>query len=201
MTVIYQPTFRHTDWVDNVDRVRAAGDNGFNVRFHGLEEEFARIAAVVTKVSEALDALSQTPVPKPVKITLTPALITLTDPWNHVFGGAAKPSGVGDASGMMSLALPHGSVIRELRVCGRKDSGNLSVNVRRQSLSAGATTELLVGLTLGNGNFDTSTAAPVGPALKVDNDQSRYYLTAELDGAVTTSVVQLTCFQITCIPS
>ncbi|MFD2348643.1 hypothetical protein ACFSTC_03405 [Nonomuraea ferruginea] len=131
MAVTYTPEFRHKDWVDNVDRVRAAGDNGFNVRFHALEAEFARIADIMDKVSDALDALSQTPVPKPVKLTLTPTLITLTDPWNHVFGGADKPSGATDASGMMSVTLPHGATIRELRACGRKDSGNLSVNLRR----------------------------------------------------------------------
>ncbi|GAA4525875.1 MULTISPECIES: hypothetical protein [Nonomuraea] len=201
MAVTYTPEFRHKDWVDNVDRVRAAGDNGFNVRFHALEAEFARIADIMDKVSDALDALSQTPVPKPVKLTLTPTLITLTDPWNHVFGGADKPSGATDASGMMSVTLPHGATIRELRACGRKDSGNLSVNLRRQSLAAGSTTELLVGLTLSNGNFDSSAVAPAGAASKVDNDQFRYYLTAELDGAGSTAVVSLTCFQITCVPS
>lgn len=201
MTVSYTPAFQHTDWVDNVDRVRAAGDNGFNIRFHALEAEFARLADVITKVSDALDALSQTPAPRPVKLTLTPTLITLTDPWDHVFGGAAKPPGATDASGMMSVALPQGVTIRELRVCGRKDSGNLSANLRRQSLAAGSTTELLVGLTLSNGNFDSATAAPGGPASKVDNEQFRYYVTAELDSAVPASVVQLTCFQITYIGS
>jgi hypothetical protein len=197
MSVSYTPAFQHTDWVDNVDRVRAAGDNGFNVRFHGLEAEFERLADVIKKVSDVLDALSQTPAPTPVKLTLTPTLTTISDRWDHVLGGAAKPPGATDASGLMSVAFPQGVTIRELRVTGRKDSGNLSVNLRRQSLAAGSTTELLVGLTLSNGTFDSSTAAPGGPAAKVDNDQFRYYLTAELDSAVGGSVVQLTCFQIT----
>ncbi|MFI5529916.1 hypothetical protein ACIA8O_15380 [Kitasatospora sp. NPDC051853] len=195
MSVSYTPGFKHTDWVDNVDRVRAAGDNGFNIRFHALEAEFARLAEVIAQVADAL----QQPAPRPVKITLTPTLTSLGDPWTHVYGGAAKPAGAIAAGGMMALQLPQGSTIKELRVCGRKDAGNLSVGVRRQSLAAGSTTELIVSLTLGTGNFDTTTAAPSTPPARVDNEQFRYYLTADLDTSTGASVVQLTCFQITCL--
>ncbi|MEV8630892.1 hypothetical protein AB0395_04475 [Streptosporangium sp. NPDC051023] len=197
MTVSYTPAFRHTDWVDNVDRVRAAGDNGFNVRFHALEAEFSALSEIIAKVNDAL----QLPAPKPVKFTLTPTLVTLTDPWEHVFGGAAKPIDASTASGMMSLSLPNLATITELRVCGKKRAGNLTVTIRRQGLAAGAGDETVVGLTLGNGTFDTSTAAPTGDRATVRNDDFRYYLTAELDTAPTgpDSAVQLTCFQITCV--
>lgn len=195
MSISYTPGFKHTDWVDNVDRVRAGGDNGFNVRFHALETEFTRISEVFAQVATAL----QQPAPGPLKITLTPTLATLSEPWQQVLGGAAKPSGADSASGMMAVTLPHRATIKELRVCGRKDNGNLSVGLRRQSLAAGSTTELIVGVTLGAGNFDTSTAAPATPAARVDNDQYRYYLNADLDSALATAVVQLTCFQITCL--
>ncbi|RJL35445.1 hypothetical protein [Bailinhaonella thermotolerans] len=197
MSVNYTPAFRHKDWIDNVDRVRAAGDNGFNARFHALEAEFATLSQVIAKVNEAL----QLPAPRPVKFTLTPALITLTDPWEHVSGAVSKPIGSSAASGMMSLSLPHRATITELRACGRKKGGNLFVNVYRQNLAAGSAQELIVGLTLGNGPFDTSNAVTSGDRAKVDNDNYRYYLTAELDSAPTgpDSAVQLTCFQLTCL--
>lgn len=201
MTLSYIPKFQHTDWVDNVDRVQASGDNGFNIRFHALEAEFALLADVIKRASDALDALAETPPATPVQLTLTPTLTTLSDPWEHVFGGARKPRPATDASGLMAVSLPHGVTIQTLRVCGQKDAGNLSVNLRRQSLAAGATTELIVGLTLSNGNFDSSTLAPSAPLSKVDNEQFRYYLTAELDSGTSNTVVQLTCFQITYISS
>src|SRR5262245_30262717 len=192
MAVSYTPGFRHTDWVDNVDRVRAAGDNGFNSRFHALEKEFKQIEGIIKQIGAALDGLSHGPAPKPVVLTLTPSLVPLGGlPWEHVFGGAIKPSGaaVADASGMMVVTLPHGATIQALRACGRKDSGNLSVDLRRQSLTAGSTTELLIDVTVGNGAFDASKPAPAGPMSKVDNEQFRYYLTADLDGATGGAVV------------
>jgi hypothetical protein len=201
MTVSYNPAFEHTDWVDNVDRVRAGGDNGFNGRFHALEDEFKRVAGVITDVGAALDKLSRTPDPTTVKMTLAPTLTTLADPWEHVFGGASKPSGATDASGLMAVTLPAGVAVRELRACGRKESGNLTVSLRRQGIIAGANPELVRGLPIAvNGNFDERTP-PEGVDPVVDNEQFRYYLTAELDGANPASVVQLTCFQITYVVS
>jgi len=47
----YAPEFQHEDWVDNVDVVQAAGEDGFNRRFHDLEEEFARIKAVLDNLT------------------------------------------------------------------------------------------------------------------------------------------------------
>ena len=201
MTVIYEPKFRHVDWVDNVDRVRAAGDNGFNDRFHALETEFDRIAKVVDGVSDALDNLSQPPVADEVNLTLAPTLTTLADRWDHVFGGAVKPPLATQASGFMAVALPHGATVRRLRVCGRKDGGNLEIGLRRQSLAAGAATELIISVAAPNGSFDSPQPAPQGAIAKVDNNQFRYYLTAELDSAPGNAVVQLNAFQIAHIAS
>jgi hypothetical protein len=199
MTVSYTPGFQHTDWVDNVDRVRAAGDNGFNVRFHALELEFGSLSAVIKKVGEALDALSQTPAATPEKLTLPPVLATLVDPWSHTFGGAEKPAGATQASGVMAVALPRGVRLREFRVTGEKQSGVLDVSLYRQGLAAGATPELIVGISPSNGAFDQSALAPPGPAADVDNAQYRYYVTAELSAAGGASTVTLTAFQITYI--
>jgi hypothetical protein len=200
--VSYVPAFQHTDWVDNVDRVRAAGDNGFNGRFHGLEAEFKRLSDVVKQVSDALDALAQVPVAAPVKLTLTPALVATADPWAHVFGGATKAPGATAAGGMMAVALPAGVTIQSLRATGQKGSGSLSINLRRQSLAPGANPELIVGLNPGAGPFDqTAATSPGSAAADVDNDQFRYYITAELDSATPASTVLLSCFQIVHVAS
>ena len=55
--ISYNRTFQHHDWLDNVDRVQASGDNGFNGRFHGLEGEFDRISATVSQIDGALGSL------------------------------------------------------------------------------------------------------------------------------------------------
>lgn len=195
MSVSYTPGFKHTDWVDNVDRVRAAGDNGFNIRFHALEAEFARLAEVIAQVADAL----QTPPPKPVKTTLTPTLTATGAPWTHVTGAASKPNDSDSASGMMSVSLPQGSTLKELRVCGHKDVGLLQVALRRQSLTAGANSELIVQLSLGTGDFETATAIQATPAARVDNEQYHYFLTADISNSTNAADVRLTCFQLTCL--
>jgi hypothetical protein len=197
MSVTYTPSFHFPPWLDNVDRVRAAGDGGFNVRFQKLEDEFKQISGVIKQISDALDALAQAPAPAPVTLSLTPTLVATGDAWDHVFGGATKHPGLTDAQGMMAVQLPHGNTIQTLRATGQKDSGNLGINLRRQSLAAGSAPELIVGLTPGAGPFDQTAAVPVGAAAIVDNNQFRYYITAELDSTTAAATVLLSCFQVT----
>jgi hypothetical protein len=47
----YAAKFYHKDWVDNVDRVQAAGQDGFNTRFHSLEDEFISIQSVMDSLT------------------------------------------------------------------------------------------------------------------------------------------------------
>jgi hypothetical protein len=54
MAITYTRTFAHVDWIDNVDRVQAGGDGGFNGRFHSVEAEFDTISGVVTQVDGQL---------------------------------------------------------------------------------------------------------------------------------------------------
>jgi hypothetical protein len=197
MAVTYTPGFQHADWIDNVDRVQAAGDNGFNVRFHDLEDEFQALADVVKLISDALDALSATPPAAPVKLTLTPALVATGTAWEHVAGGALKASGKTDASGMMPVQLPDGHRVQTIRATGNKQSGNLSINLFRQALTGTAAPERIAGVDPPAGTFDLSSAAPTTSVSKVDNNQFRYFLTAELDSAVAAQLVALNAFQIT----
>jgi hypothetical protein len=199
VTVSYTPQFTHTDWVDNVDRVRAAGDNGFNVRFRALEAEFRALAEVMGSVGAALEALAQHPPATPVKLTLTPTLVPISDPWDHTDGAAAKPPGAEAANGMMAVSLPQGVRITQFRVIGEKEVGSLSVSLRRQSLAPGSTSVPIVEQNPGIGAFDVPLPAPAGPMSTVDNDQFRYFVQATLDSSDGAADVRLTCFQITYI--
>lgn len=53
-SVSFTPTFRHTDYVDNRDRVQAGGPNGFNARFRALQDDLGALSEVVTQVDGAL---------------------------------------------------------------------------------------------------------------------------------------------------
>jgi hypothetical protein len=115
MAISYTRTFAHADWIDNVDRVQAGGDSGFNGRFHGLEAEFDSISGVVTLVDGQLtthtgqiSALAQQVaalggiVQAPITIGLTPQLLptnpdaanTFWSPvyWSTVLVGAPNGS-------------------------------------------------------------------------------------------------------------
>ena len=140
MTVLYTPTFTHTDWVDNQDRVQAAGGNGFNVRFHGIEAEFAALQLVVRSINDALTALSIKPPPQPQATAFTPNLVPTTNlpgqQWQHQ-DGIAFAKGQTAAAGMMDVQLPSGSTVNTLRLIGNKGSGNVNVTLRRQPIAAG----------------------------------------------------------------
>jgi hypothetical protein len=53
--ISYQRTFEHQDWIDNEDVVQAEGENGFNVRFHALENELDRIGETIGQVAEVVE--------------------------------------------------------------------------------------------------------------------------------------------------
>ena len=59
MAITYTPSVTFRPYVDGQDLVRAAGDDGFNVRFQTLKQEFQRISDVIKQISDRLDALDQ----------------------------------------------------------------------------------------------------------------------------------------------
>jgi hypothetical protein len=194
MTVSYTPSFTHPDWVDNQDRVQAGGGNGFNVRFHGIEAEFAALQLVVQSINDALTALSTKPPPQPKTTAFTPNLVPTTslptEQWHHQ-DGIAFARGQATAAGMMDLQLPNGSTINALRVIGNKGSGNVTVTLRRQPIADGSTAQTVASAFIPqsqNGTFDT-TALAVAAASTVDTGQFRYYVSATLDSADAGAVV------------
>jgi hypothetical protein len=52
--VSFTPTFHHTNYRDNRDRVQADGPNGFNGRFRALETDLSNLSTVITEVDAAL---------------------------------------------------------------------------------------------------------------------------------------------------
>ncbi len=190
MTVSYTPSFTHTDWVDNQDRVQAGGGNGFNVRFHGIEAEFAALQLVVQSISDALTALSTKPPPQPQTTAFTPNLVPTSNlpnqQWQHQDGGAFA-RGQATAAGMMDVQLPSGSTVNSLRLIGNKGSGNVSVTLFRQPIAAGSLAQALANIFVPktqNGTFDATAAADPSVGT-IDASQFRYYISATLDSADT----------------
>jgi hypothetical protein len=52
--VIYNPQFNPPPWVDGVDTVQAAGNNGFNKRFQDIVTEFGNLSQVVFQLNGGL---------------------------------------------------------------------------------------------------------------------------------------------------
>lgn len=57
--ISYTRTFNHADWIDNKDVVQAAGENGFNQKFHGLESEFDKISTTFGQASTAINNIQR----------------------------------------------------------------------------------------------------------------------------------------------
>jgi len=209
MPIEYHPELAFTDWIDNQSRVKAGGDDGFNRRFHDIEDEFEKISDTVEAIKTALDGLSQTPAPTLVTTTLTPTLAPVgspPQPWDHVTGAAQKPGSATAATGMLGLTLPHGATLRSLRVLGRNTgAGAISITLRRQAIAAGSSSEVISSangsVTAGQTAFNNAGSTPAGALALVDSTQFRYYVLVELNNAATADTVQVTAIQIGYAPA
>jgi hypothetical protein len=179
--------------------VKAGGEDGFNVHFHDIEDEFKKLADVVKAISNRMDQLAQKPVPKPVATTLTPVLNTIgAAGWELALGEARKPAGATGALGAMSVDLPDGATIQSLRAIGENGgAGGLSVVLRRQKLDPAASPEPVVGVPPPSGGpFDNKGTPPDATRAVVDTDTFRYYIAAQLTNAGANDTVALRGFQI-----
>lgn len=198
MAVSFTRAFHHEDWVDNVHRVQAAGDNGFNDRFHGIEADLDRISGVIDAISRALDGLSATPAAVELRESVTPAFVATSGVgWSHANGFAQKASGQTAAAGMTSVSLPHGARILRLRAVGRNGgAGNLRIALMRQLVAdPGATSEQIARVEGTTDPFDVTLAAD--PQFqRVDDERFKYFITAQLNNALAADVVAVTAMQI-----
>lgn len=186
--------------------MQAGGGNGFNIRFHQLEDEFGHIATVVTQIDSALTALGQAPPAQVISTTITPSLVaTAATGWMHGLGFALKPAAATSAQGMMSVYLPHGAVLQNLRVTGRNEgtapgtpgTGDLRIILRRMAITTDTTTSVTVAQVVGAGSpFDNTVSADPQFA-QVNTTQYKYFITAQLNNAGANDNVLLLAFQVT----
>ncbi|MEZ4861773.1 MAG: hypothetical protein R3C14_10710 [Caldilineaceae bacterium] len=201
--ITYTRQFQHTDWQDNVDRVQAGGPTGFNQHFHDIEGDFDALAQVVSLINAALIALGQQPPPSATQATIAPALVAASSTgWQGGLGVMSKPANQTSAWGAMSVDLPNGAVIQSFRATGRNTgAGSLRVALQRQGVVLGTPSEQIGGLSNITGDpFDQTTPANAAGAT-VNNQQFKYFITAQLDNAGAADTVVLNAFQITYLRS
>ncbi|MFE5587281.1 hypothetical protein [Kitasatospora sp. NPDC056531] len=201
--ISFTPTFHHTDWRDNVDRVQAAGSNGFNTRFNALESDLKAVSTVVGAIDQAITALSTHPPTAPKVISLTP-LLTSADGgtgWGYdPTTGVARGQALGRFTGLMNVPVPDGAQLASLRVVAANSSAvaHLTVTFNRIPLVlvASSAPDQLAKVSVGTSPFD-ATFPVVGTVAQVDLARFRYYLVADVQGATAADVITLSGFQIT----
>jgi hypothetical protein len=120
--ISYTPTFHHRPWRDRVDRVEAAGPNGFNGRFTAIQSDLQQVSTLVTQVGAELDQISGG---RPHRLAFTPTLQTTDGPfptWGVGSDGAPTvtlTSANGGATAVVNLDLPHGAQVTGMRVRGQ----------------------------------------------------------------------------------
>lgn len=209
--ISYTPTFHHDAWVDNVDRVQADGDNGFNIRFTTIEDDLKDVGQVVQQIDTVLSSLGQV-VSAPITIGLNPVMllyragIATWSPmrWSVSPGGvdqgsfAEKDVAVAEVWGALPLSLPNGVTLRNLKVLGEQNGNGTMVTDLIQEMRVPPYTRATLVTVNGLGNQNTApTPIPNTPIFK--GDQFLYYLLSRITGAVTTEC-KLRSFLITYQP-
>ncbi|WEO99767.1 hypothetical protein A6P39_040185 [Streptomyces sp. FXJ1.172] len=196
----YIPKFAHTDWIDNVDRVQAGGDNGFNARFHNVAAEFATLAQ--DHINPLVDALSRPQANLTLAPILTPLVTQSGDtqpPWLQGPDGARKPSDgqSQEAHGLMNVSLPDGATIQSMLVTGNQPSGTVHVILRRRDINNAQGSEPIIDAAKLNQASQPPSPPPQPGLAVVNNGTHRYFVTADLTGATGADMIQLFCIQIT----
>ena len=196
--VSFTPSFTHTPWVDNRDRVQASGPNGFNVRFAALQSDLGNLSTVVQQIDTVLDALEAGPGTTTRVVTQAPVLAAISGSgaWaQDAAGNAFRPGALTSLSGIAAVVLPQGVTLSSLRAIGTNSGGGaLRVDLMRASL-AGAAPERIARVVGDSAPFDTTVAATASLAV-VDNVTFRYFVLALLNGAGAVDSVSLSGFQI-----
>jgi hypothetical protein len=178
--ISFTPDFVHTEWVDNVDRVRAGEPNGFNGRFSTIESDLHRLSNVVAQIDDALDALETTPAPKPVRLPVSPALLSMTGNhnWDATSSGAAQALLGRQPIGTVNVDVPDGVRLISLRAAGLADGINqLMIGFTRVPYDAPSAARDLAVFVADTTNFDKTVT--VDPTVdRVDINAFRYIIVA-----------------------
>jgi hypothetical protein len=191
----YTPTFRHTNWVDNVDRVGAEGPNGMNVRFQAIESDLNQVSTVVAQVGSEINRITAIVTPPPssvqTRIVFTPDLQPVPGNGTAWLSTLGVPQGFGTAGGpnsvgVMNVTPPNG--VRMTAFVGHGVSSNTNgvaptvvltlARLPRKPTIPAANQEVIATQTIvAPGLWDFSTAVPAAQAV-VDLAAFRYLLTA-----------------------
>jgi hypothetical protein len=203
--VSYTPTFHHTVWVDRVDRVEAAGPNGFNVRFNAIESDLRQMSTVVTDIDTALKHSGPPPVPPPKgdqRFTVTPVLnpAQTGQAWGSDNDGTPFATLTpGFVRGVANIALPDHARLKTMRITAEfggdatKDLPfDISVSLSRVALrltDPPTAPDSLAragfsGTTQLRGVFDFISKNVAESLALVDQDKFRYVLFATADAVV-----------------
>jgi hypothetical protein len=199
--ISFDPVFQHQDWVDNLDRVQAGGDNGFNRRFNDLRTDLETLQSVMKAIDQAIQSLQKPPA-QAARTTLAPMLLGGVPPnvWIHENGIARKPPApVADLNGMMAVDLPHNARITGFRVTGRNGTaGSVRVSLKEKLLTVTTADAVLLALMVGQGDpFTAPDATFIRPNALIDTVNKRYFVTVEVSGATGAGAVEIHSIQIT----
>lgn len=200
--VSFTPTFTHTPWVDNKDRVQAGGANGFNVRFSSLENDLQTLSAVVSDIDTALDALAAGAGPVSHLITMAPPILlrigdATSQYWTQDVDGSSIPSPQhSNADGIMPVSVPNGATLAQFAVKGSfSGAGGLEVDFLRRAIDGSGAATLLasvvVGVTAGN------AATMSGAVAVADVANFYYFVRATVAGAGASTNARLFGLQLT----
>ncbi|MDQ0000096.1 MULTISPECIES: hypothetical protein [Pseudarthrobacter] len=178
MPLNYTPQFAPKDWIDQLDRVSAGGENGFNVRFQAISAEFLTLSRIVKEIRDTLDRLSiQTPV-QPVTLTLTPVVFSFSAyPWAQGSGVVQSPANADRAEGFMPLSLPNGARLVSFTAYGEASGDSLAVaQLQRQLLVGAPHGEAIATVDGTGGTFTKRDDIAPGALATVDVKQFKYHL-------------------------
>ncbi|MEU6273014.1 hypothetical protein ABZ871_11470 [Streptomyces populi] len=194
--ISFEPTFKHTPWIDAVDRVAAGGDNGFNIRFQHLEADLGTVGSRFTEVSEALNSLVTTAeVRRSVNIAAVLSTVGTAGWQISDAGEASKPSDAEEAQGAVAVLLPVSGVITGFRAFGTcSGTGKLKVDLVRRKLTGGAEKNVVQIVAQPDQAFPPERA-PAPADASIDPEAS-YFIHAHTDGAAMEDIMVLTGFQV-----
>jgi hypothetical protein len=198
----FTPTFSHRNWHNNVDRIVAAGPNGFNVRFDAIDSDLRQAATVVDLINTALNqtgAIGQQ--------VFTPGLefVPLAFPgsggWRYDEVGAIHPDGgSGGGFAVMGLTLPEQATLISFRAIGHWPGGHdLGIGLFRSPLTDATKSEKLAGITESTPGMSNpfDLTVPVTAALAaVDPGKFRYYVLAQAGFVADPSAISLSTIQL-----
>jgi hypothetical protein len=131
----FKPTFRHANWIDNVDPITATGENGFNVRFGAIAGDLRELSTVVTQIDAAIDLLAgpsggtiarEPLIDVPVNLLGRPSDgPPSVGVWSYDESGLAHPDdGPGGGQAVMGIQLLNGIRITSFQVRGNFEGGS-----------------------------------------------------------------------------